>query len=37
MSEIEEVLEGSSTRRSEKAAEAAELEAAEIEAAERAA
>jgi CarD family transcriptional regulator len=37
VSEIEEVLEGSSTRRSEKAAEAAELEAAEIEAAERAA
>jgi len=37
VSEIEEVLEGSSARRSEKAAEAAELEAAEIEAAERAA
>ena len=37
VSEIEEVLEGSSTRRSEKAAEAAEAEAAEIEAAERAA
>jgi CarD family transcriptional regulator len=37
VSEIEDVLEGSSTRRSEKAAEAAELEAAEIEAAERAA
>ena len=37
VSEIEEVLEGSSTRRSEKAAEAAELEAAELEAAERAA
>ena len=38
VSEIEEVLEGSSTRRSEKAAEAAEkIEAAEIEAAERAA
>jgi CarD family transcriptional regulator len=37
VSEIEEVLEGSSARRSEKAAEAAEAEAAEIEAAERAA
>ncbi len=37
VSEIEEVLEGASTRRSDKAAEAAELEAAEIEAAERAA
>ena len=37
VSEIEDVLEGSSTRRNEKAAEAAQLEAAEIEAAERAA
>lgn len=35
--EVEDVLEGASTRRSDKAAEAAELEAAEIEAAERAA